>query len=159
MRIQRILFMKQRQKAVMSSVFMYEFLSIIQKTDNSVHSILLKPLPRKRRKMACCCALAGTKLFIFDNMKKIMRQTVHSPRYFRKIVEIQRFALQVAILDKCQNYYWDRGGFGTKREKQETVQTLLRAQLACRGRYRNFTPFIIKVQEILLWILTNSAYD
>ena len=33
-----------------------------QKTDNSVHTILLKTLPRKRRKrrkMASCCALAG----------------------------------------------------------------------------------------------------
>ena len=30
--------------------------------------------------------------------------TVHSPLFFRKIVEIERFALRASILDECQNY-------------------------------------------------------
>ena len=30
--------------------------------------------------------------------------TVHSPLFFRKIVEIERFPLRAAILHECQNY-------------------------------------------------------
>ena len=30
--------------------------------------------------------------------------TVHSPLFFRKIIEIKHFALRTAILDECQNY-------------------------------------------------------
>ena len=30
--------------------------------------------------------------------------TVHSPLFFRKIIEVERFALRAAILHECQNY-------------------------------------------------------
>ena len=29
---------------------------------------------------------------------------IHSPLFFRKIIEIERFALRAAILHECQNY-------------------------------------------------------
>jgi len=32
-----------------------------------------------------------------------VNKTVHSPLFFRKIIEIERFALQAAILHECQN--------------------------------------------------------
>ena len=38
--------------------------------------------------------------------------TVYSPLFFRKIVEIERFALRAAILHECQNYLGGRGRFG-----------------------------------------------
>ena len=31
-------------------------------------------------------------------------QTVRSPLFFRKVIEIERFALRAAILHECQNY-------------------------------------------------------
>ena len=31
-------------------------------------------------------------------------QTIHSPLFFRKIIEIESFALRAAILHECQNY-------------------------------------------------------
>ena len=43
-------------------------------------------------------------------------RTVHSPLFFRKIVEIERFAFRAAILRECQNYLGGRGRFGRKRE-------------------------------------------
>ena len=36
----------------------------------------------------------------------------HSPLFFRKIVEIERFSLRDAILRECQNYLGGGGGFG-----------------------------------------------
>ena len=33
-----------------------------------------------------------------------MKWIVHSPLFFRKIVEIERFPLRAAILHECQNY-------------------------------------------------------
>ena len=33
-----------------------------------------------------------------------MKWTVHSPLFFRKIVEIERFPLRAAISHECQNY-------------------------------------------------------
>ena len=36
--------------------------------------------------------------------------TVHSPLFFRKIIEIERFALRAAILHECQNYLGEGGG-------------------------------------------------
>ena len=41
-------------------------------------------------------------------------ETVHSPLFFRKIVEIERFALRAAILHECQNYL---GGGGDARPR------------------------------------------
>ena len=38
--------------------------------------------------------------------------TVHGPLFFRKIVEIERFVLRVAILHECQNYLGGEGGLG-----------------------------------------------
>ena len=37
---------------------------------------------------------------------------VHSPLFFRKIVEIERFALRAAILHECQNYLGGGDGLG-----------------------------------------------
>ena len=38
--------------------------------------------------------------------------TVHGPLSFRKIIEIERFALQTAILHECQNYLGGGGSLG-----------------------------------------------
>ena len=38
--------------------------------------------------------------------------SVHSPLFSRKIVEIERYALGVAILDECQDYLGGGGRFG-----------------------------------------------
>ena len=40
------------------------------------------------------------------------QQTVHSPLFFRRIIEIERFALRDAILHECQNYLSGGGGLG-----------------------------------------------
>ena len=37
---------------------------------------------------------------------------VHSPLFFRKIVKIERFVLQAAILHGCQNHLGHGGGLG-----------------------------------------------
>ena len=47
--------------------------------------------------------------------------TVHSPLFFRKIVEIEGFALRAAILHECQNYLRGGGLFGRKREKHFSI--------------------------------------
>ena len=39
-------------------------------------------------------------------------KTVHSPLFFRKIIEIESFALRAAILHECQNYLGGGGGLG-----------------------------------------------
>ena len=69
------------------------------------------------------------------------RQTVHSPLFFRKIVEIERSALRVAISHECQNHLGGGGGLGGSEKNRGTVITSL--QLAFRRRDRNFTPFTI----------------
>ena len=38
--------------------------------------------------------------------------TVHSPLFFRKIIEIERLALRATILHECQNYLGGGGGLG-----------------------------------------------
>ena len=40
-----------------------------------------------------------------------LKYTVHSPLFFRKIAEIERFALRVAILDESQNYLGSGGWY------------------------------------------------
>ena len=54
--------------------------------------------------------------------------TVHSPLFYGKIVEIERFALRAAILHECQNYFegggWgggggERGGLGGSEKNRE----------------------------------------
>ena len=47
--------------------------------------------------------------------------TVHSPLFFRKIVEIVRIALQAAILNECQNYLEGRGGLEESENIRGTV--------------------------------------
>ena len=64
--------------------------------------------------------------------------TVHSPPFFCKIIEIERFVLRAAILHECENYLGGGGGLGGSERNRRTVITSL--QLAFR---RNFTPFII----------------
>ena len=51
--------------------------------------------------------------------------TVHSPLFFHEIVEIERFALQAAILDECQNYLGGGGGLGGSEKNRGTVLTSL----------------------------------
>ena len=51
------------------------------------------------------CFLLGHLPFIWVNFGKRWRERgwpVHSPQFFRKIVEIERFTLRAAILDECQ---------------------------------------------------------
>ena len=67
--------------------------------------------------------------------------TDHSPLFFRKIAEIERFALRVAILHECQNYLGGRDGLGGSEKNRWIVITSL--QLAFRRRDRNFSPFTI----------------
>ena len=64
---------------------------------------------------------------------------VYSPLFSRKIVEIERFALQAVILHDFQNYLGGGGGFGEIEKNRGTVITSL--QLAFTRRDRNFTPF------------------
>ena len=78
------------------------------------------------------------------------KQTVHSPLFFRKIIEIKRFALWAAILYECQNYLGGGVGLGGSEKNRGTVITSL--QLAFRRRERSFTPFTINQ-------LRNSAGD
>ena len=58
--------------------------------------------------------------------------TVHSPIFFRKIIEIERLALRATILHECQNYLGGGGGLGSKRShekigdcEQSTVKKIL----------------------------------
>ena len=70
--------------------------------------------------------------------------------FFRKIVDIERFALRSAILHERQNYLGGGGCLGGSEKNRGTVITSL--QLAFRRRDRNFTPFTIHY-------LRNSAGD
>ena len=45
------------------------------------------------------------------------RETVHSPIFFGKIIEIERFALRAAILHECQNYLGGEKNRGTVLKK------------------------------------------
>ena len=47
--------------------------------------------------------------------------TVHSPLFFRKIVKIERFVLQAAILHGCQNHAWGGLGGSNLKIKMATV--------------------------------------
>ena len=67
--------------------------------------------------------------------------TVHSPLFFPKIIEIERFALRAAILHEFQNYLGGGGGLGGNEKNRGTVITSL--QLAFKRRDRNFTPSTI----------------
>ena len=67
--------------------------------------------------------------------------TVHSPLFFRKIFEIEHFALRAAILHECQNYLGGGGGLEGSEKNKGTVITSL--QLVFRRRDRNFMSFTI----------------
>ena len=41
-----------------------------------------------------------------------VKNSVHSPLFFRKIVEIERYVLRAAILHECQNYLGGGSGLG-----------------------------------------------
>ena len=66
---------------------------------------------------------------------------MHSPLFFRKIIEIEHIALRAAILHEFQNHLGDGGGLGGSEKNRGTVITS--PQLAFRRRDRNFTPFTI----------------
>ena len=53
--------------------------------------------------------------FLPHKASLVALQTVHSPLFFRKIIEIERFALRTAILHECQNYLG--GGAGVVWEE------------------------------------------
>ena len=55
-------------------------------------------MPRKR-KPGTEIGLAHSLIFL---SKRLLRN-LHSPLFSRKIVQIERYALRVAILDECQN--------------------------------------------------------
>ena len=61
-------------------------------------------MPRKR-KPGTEIGLAHSLIFL---SKRLLRN-LHSPLFSRKIVQIERYALRVAILDECQNSF---GGGG-----------------------------------------------
>ena len=44
---------------------------------------------------------------------------IHSPLFFRKIVEIEWYVLRAAILHECQNYLGDGNGLGESETAQE----------------------------------------
>ena len=50
--------------------------------------------------------------------------TVHSPLFFRKIIEFERFVLRAAISHECQNYL-GAGGLGGSEKNRGTVKTPL----------------------------------
>ena len=52
-------------------------------------------------------------------------QTVHSRLFFRKIIEIESFALRAAILHEFQNYLGGGGGLGGDEKNRGTVITSL----------------------------------
>ena len=72
--------------------------------------------------------------------------TVHSPLFFRKIIEIERLALRAAILHKCQNYLGDGGGLVGSEKNRGTVITSL--QLA-------FTERVVPATQAFDWSLDN----
>ena len=76
-----------------------------------------------------------------DTSSYCFSKTVHSPLFFCKIIEIERFVLQAAILHECQNYLWGGDGLGGSKKNRGTVITSL--LLAFRRHDRNFTPFTI----------------
>ena len=79
-----------------------------------------------------------------------MYKTVHSPLFFRKIVEIARFALRAAILHECQNYLGGGGGLGGSEKNRGTVITSL--QLAFRRHNREeFHAFYHSLIKKLRW--------
>ena len=43
----------------------------------------------------------------------------HSPLFYRKTIEIERFALRVAILHECQNYLGGGGGLGGSEKNRK----------------------------------------
>ena len=56
----------------------------------------------------------------FESDQRRLTQTVHSPLFFRKIIEIERFELRAAILHECQNYLWGGGGLGGSEKNRGT---------------------------------------
>ena len=78
---------------------------------------------------------------ITDHNSMVFNWTVHSPLFFRKIIEIEYLALRAAILHEFQNHLGDGGGLGGSEKNRGTVITS--PQLAFRRRDRNFTPFTI----------------
>ena len=61
---------------------------------------------------------------IYDLLKETHPDywTVHTPLIYRKIVEIEDFALQMAVLDDCQ-IYLKGGGGGVERFREEELKT------------------------------------
>ena len=58
---------------------------------------------------------------LFPSVRRntLPHKTVHSPLFFRKIIEIERFALRAAILRECQNYLGGGGGLGGSEKNRD----------------------------------------
>ena len=52
----------------------------------------------------CCCSLYFFSLLQFCFLSLFLIRLFTVPYFFSKIIEIERFALRAAILNKCQNY-------------------------------------------------------
>ena len=85
-------------------------------------------------------------------MKKLctLGQTVHSPLFFRKIIEIEHFALRAAILDECQTYLGGEGGLGGSEKNIGTVNNLT------LGQVRDFK--ILEVDALVLLFMVIFTY-
>ena len=59
----------------------------------------------------------GSKNAFISLLLTSYQYSVRSLLLFRKIVEIERFAILVAILDERQNYVGGGGSFGRRRQK------------------------------------------
>ena len=64
-------------------------------------------------------------------------RTVYSPLFFRKIVEIERFALRAAILHECQNYLEGRGRFGRSYFSRPPPLRAIIPDARCLGTFKN----------------------
>ena len=66
------------------------------------------------------------------------KYTVHSPLFFRKIAEIELFALRVAILDESQNYLGSGGGIFDTHSRWLAVKQSARYR-RCYGKIGDCT--------------------
>ena len=71
--------------------------------------------------------------------------------FFRKIVEIEHFALRAAILEECQNYSGGRGRCRRKREKQSL------SSFDAHPRWLPVTQSLLRQDSIIILMLQNSV--
>ena len=81
-------------------------------------------------------------------------QTVHTSQslFFRKIVEIEHFALRAAILDECQNYV---GGGGVVWEEARKI--VPEYSFDAHPRWLPVTQSLLRQDSLIILILWNSV--